>query len=218
MGMGCDHSASHSGGARYLAQTGQLQLVLVCDACGAERAQLGRIDYTPDPRRLVVQLAELTAREYGLNEDQTSRVRFAALVCGLGRSQLAPAILRKSGPLTPEEWGHVRRQPELAAALLGDVAGEDIRAWILAHRERPDGSGYPQGLAGEEIPLEARILSVADAYSAMVSERPYRSTRGHRGACLELVRCAGTQFDVAVVKAFVKASLPRSPHYSRTAV
>jgi len=201
-----------------VAETGQLQLTLVCDACGAERAQLGRIDYEPDPRRLVVQLAELTAREFGLDQKQTSRVRFAALVCGLGRSQLAPTILGKRGPLTPEEWVQVRRQPELAAALLGDVAGEDIRAWILAHRERPDGSGYPQGLSQEQIPLEARILSVADAYSAMVSERPHRAARGHQGACLELVRCAGTQFDVAVVKAFLKASLPRSPHYSRSAI
>jgi HD-GYP domain-containing protein (c-di-GMP phosphodiesterase class II) len=218
MGMGCDHSASHSGGARYVAETGQLQLILLCDTCGAERAHLGRIDYAPDPRRLVVQLAELTAREFGLNQEQTSRVRFAALVCGLGRSELTPTILRKRGPLTPKEWLEVRRQPELAAALLGDVAGEEIRAWILAHRERPDGSGYPYGLAGEQIPLEARILSVADAYSAMVSERPHRPARGHQGACLELVRCAGTQFDVTVVKAFLKASLPRSPHYSRAAI
>jgi HD-GYP domain-containing protein (c-di-GMP phosphodiesterase class II) len=217
MDMGCDHSASHSGGARYLPQTGQLQLVLVCDACGAERAQLGRIDWAPDPRRLVVQLAELTAREFGLTDEQTSRVRFAALVCGLGRGQLAPTILRKRGPLTPQEWEQVRRQPELSAALLGDVAAEDIRAWVVAHRERPDGSGYPNGLAGDQIPLEARILSVADAYSAMVSERPHRPARGHQGACLELVRCAGTQFDVAVVKAFLKASLPRSPHYTRSA-
>lgn len=215
--MGCDHLAAHSGGARYLPETGQLQLMLVCDACGAERVQLGRVDYWPDPRRLVVQLAELTAREFGLDADQTARVRFAALGCGLGRARLAPEILRKRGPLTEDEWAQVRRQPELSAAMLGEAAGEDIRLWVLAHRERPDGHGYPHGLLAEQIPLEARILSVADAYSAMVSARPHRPARDHRAACLELVRCSGTQFDVAVVKAFLKASLPRSPHYSRAA-
>ena len=110
--MACDHSASHSGGARYLRGAGQLQLVLLCDNCGAERAQLQRIDYRPNPRRLVVHLAELTARELGLGEAQIDRVRFAALVCGVGREEISPAILAKRGPLTQEEWTEVRRQPD----------------------------------------------------------------------------------------------------------
>src|ERR1700730_12418403 len=168
--MACDHSASHSGGARYLRGVGQLQLVLVCDDCGAERAQLQRIDYRPNPRRLVVHLAELTARELGLGEAQIDRVRFAALVCGVGREEISPAILAKRGPLTQEEWTEARRQPDLAAALLSDVSLEDFREWILGHRERPDGSGYPRGLVGEQIPLEARILAVSDAYGAMTSD------------------------------------------------
>jgi HD-GYP domain-containing protein (c-di-GMP phosphodiesterase class II) len=209
--MACDHSASHSGGARFLASTGELTLSLICDRCGSERMELGRIDYRPTPRRLVVALAELTARELGLHERQTERVRFAALVCGIGRDQISPAILHKRGPLTPAEWDEVRRQPELAAALLSDVTMEDIREWILCHRERPDGSGYPRGLRGEQIPLEARILAVADAYNAMISDRPYRAGRDHEGACAELRRCAGTQFDARVVDAFLRASTERSP-------
>jgi HD-GYP domain-containing protein (c-di-GMP phosphodiesterase class II) len=215
--MACDHSASHSGGARYLRSASQLQLVLVCDACGAERAQLGRVDYRLQPRRLVVQIAELIARELELSEAQADRVRFAALVCGVGRDQIPGSILSKPGPLTPEEWAEVQRQPQLAAALLGDVSMEDIREWILCHRERPDGSGYPRGLMGEQIPLEARILAVADAYTAIVTDRPYRARRDHQSACQELIRCAGAQFDVEVVKAFLRAALKSGPRLGRAA-
>jgi HD-GYP domain-containing protein (c-di-GMP phosphodiesterase class II) len=215
--VACDHTAPHSGGARYLRGAAQLELALVCDACGEVRMQLGRIDYHLEPRRLVVQAAELIARELALTCEQTARVRFAALVCGVGRGRIPVRILDKPGPLTADEWREVQRQPELAAALLSDVTMDDIREWILCHRERPDGSGYPRGLRGEEIPLEARILAVADAYTAMVSERPYRRRHDHRGACRELLRCAGTQFDVEVVKAFLRASHRPNSGFGRVA-
>jgi HD-GYP domain-containing protein (c-di-GMP phosphodiesterase class II) len=202
----CDHTAPQSGGARFLRRSNQLELVLVCDACGEVSRRLGRIDYHLEPRRLVVQVAELIARELALSEEQTGRVRFAALVCGVGRDGIPARILQKPGSLTAQEWREVQRQPELAAALLSHVSMDDIRDWILCHRERPDGTGYPRGLRGDEIPLEARILAVADAYTAMVSDRPYRRTRDHRDACRELLRCAGTQFDAGVVKAFLQVS------------
>ena len=215
--MACDHSASHSGGARYLRSASQLQLVLVCDECGAERAQLGRVDYRLEPRRMVVQVAELIAHELELSDEQAARVRFAALVCGVGRDKIPASILAKPGPLTAKEWVEVQRQPELGAALLGDVTMDDIREWILCHRERPDGSGYPRGLVGDQIPLEARILAVADAYTAIVSDRPYRARRDHQSACQELIRCAGTQFDVEAVKAFLRAALKSAPRLGRAA-
>jgi HD-GYP domain-containing protein (c-di-GMP phosphodiesterase class II) len=215
--MACDHAASRSGGARYLPRERQLQLMLVCDTCGAECVKLGRIGYSPRPRRLVGHLAELTSRELGLGERQTARVRFAALVCDVGRDEIPREILEKPGALTEQEWAQVRRQPELGAALLGDVSLEEIRAWILCYRERPDGRGYPRGLTGEQIPLEARILAVTDAYTAMVSDRPHRHRRGHREACMELSRCAGSQFDASVVEAFVTASLRRNPQLARVA-
>ncbi|HWX75454.1 MAG TPA: HD domain-containing phosphohydrolase, partial [Solirubrobacteraceae bacterium] len=148
---------------------------------------------------------------------QSERVRFAALVCGLGRDKLPASIMTKAGPLSEQEWAEVQRQPELAAALLSDVSMEDIREWILCHRERPDGSGYPRGLSGEQIPLEARILAVADAYTAIVSERAYRSQRSHQDACQELIRCAGAQFDVEVVKAFLRAALKSGSDFARAA-
>jgi HD-GYP domain-containing protein (c-di-GMP phosphodiesterase class II) len=203
--MACAHSATHSGSTRYLRERAQLELLLVCDACGAVRRSLGQIDYLLEPRCEVVRVAELIAHELGCSEAQAARVRFAALVCGVGRNRLSASILANPGPLSEVEWLEVHRQPELAAALLSDVSMEDIREWILCHRERPDGSGYPRGLRGEQIPLEARILAVADAYTAMVSERAYRARRDHRGACRELLRCAGTQFDGEVVLAFLRA-------------
>ena len=194
--------------------TGKLQLVLICDQCGAERARLGQVEYRPDPRLVVVHVAEQIAHELGLGAATTERVRFAALVCGVARNRIAPAILRKRGPLTDDEWAEVRRQPELAAALLSDASMDDVREWVLCHRERPDGSGYPRGLVGEQIPLEARIIAVADAYAAMMSERPYRPARRHDETCEELLRCAGTQFDAAVVDAFLRASLERDPRFA----
>jgi HD-GYP domain-containing protein (c-di-GMP phosphodiesterase class II) len=193
-----------------LREARQLRLVLVCDRCGAERSELERIDYAPRALRFVAHLAELTARELGLSEAQIARVRFAALVCGLGREQIRPEILTKQGPLTGEEWAEVCRQPELGAALISQTSFDDIREWILCHRERPDGTGYPRGLSGERIPLEARILAVTEAYAAMTSDRPYRLARDHEQACLELARCASTQFDTTVVAAFLRASVRRN--------
>ena len=105
----------------------------------------------------------------------------------------------------------------MGAALLSDVSFDDIREWILCHHERPDGRGYPRGLAGEQIPLEARIVAVTEAYAAMTSERPYRPAFDHADACGELWRCAGSQFDAAVVEAFLSASVRRAPRSAMAA-
>lgn len=208
--MGCDHLGSDSGQCRYLAAEAQLRLVLVCDRCGAERAELGTFGYRPRARRYVGHLVELTARELGLTEGQIARVRLAALICDVAREQIPAEILDKRGPLTPGEWAEVRRQPELAAAVLSDASFDDIRGWVLSYRERPDGTGYPRGLRGDEIPLEARILAVVEAYVAMTSERAHRPTRSHEDALRELIRCTGHQFDGSVVDALVRASPRRS--------
>ena len=202
--MTCDHSAYHSGSASFMREEGELRLVVVCDDCGAEQAELEPVAYAPKARRLGGQLAELTARELGLTDEQIARVRFAALICVVGRAQIPPEVLNKQGPLTEEEWILVRRQPELGAALFSKTSFDDIREWILAHRERPDGLGYPRGLVAEQIPLEALILSVTEAYTAMRSDRPYQLARDHEDACAELSRCAGSQFDTAVVEAFLR--------------
>ncbi len=215
--MGCEHSELHSGGARYLRETNQLRLVVVCDSCGEELAELRRIDYCPHARRFVSHLAELTAHELGLSEAQVAQVRFAALVVGVARDQIGPEILNKRGRLSEQEWAEVRRQPELGAALLNDTSVDEIREWVLCCRERPDGLGYPRGLRGDQIPLEARILAVTDAYAAMTSDRAYRLARDHEDACRELSRCAGTQFDAEAVRAFLRAATRRNRHLERAA-
>ena len=213
MNVACDHSGTHNGESRYLREVGELRLVLVCDACGAECAELQRVDYRPHARCVDGRLAELTGRELGLNEHTIARVRLATLLCDVGRDQIPREILNKRGPLDDREWAQVRRQPELAAALLSDVSFDDIREWIRCHHERPDGRGYPRGLVGDQIPLEARIVAVIDAYTAMTSDRPYRAARTHQAACRELRRHAGSQFDATVVQAFlfVTARLDRPP-------
>ncbi len=174
------------------------------------------MNYRPRARVAVRQLAELTAAELGLAGGRVARVRLAAQLCDVARGQIPPQILNKRGPLTRQEWIEVRRQPELAAALLSDTSFDDIREWILSRRERVDGTGYPRGLRGEQIPLEARILAVPEAYVAMTTpDRAHAPTLDHAGAVLELLSCAGTQFDAAVVDAFVRASARhRSPRAS----
>jgi HD-GYP domain-containing protein (c-di-GMP phosphodiesterase class II) len=98
----------------------------------------------------------------------------------------------------------MKKHPEIGARILGGSGLNDIREWILAHHERPDGRGYPSRLADADIPLEAKILAVADSYEAMTSDRVYRKSIGARAAREQLEECSGTQFDPQVVAAFLR--------------
>ena len=118
----------------------------------------------------------------------------------LGDLRRDPAQARARS--TTDEWAEIQRHPELGSRILEHANLRDIAAWVLHHHERIDGGGYPQGLAGEAIPLEARILAVADAYEAMTADRPYRAALPLAAARDELRRGAGTQFDREVVAAF----------------
>jgi putative nucleotidyltransferase with HDIG domain len=122
----------------------------------------------------------------------------------IGKLAIEPGILGKPGPLEPEELAEIRTHPEVGVKMLDGVPG--IRhglECVLHHHERWDGGGYPHGLSGEEIPLEARILAVADAYDAMISERPYRPALSRAEAMAEVERCSGSQFDPQVASAFL---------------
>ena len=131
------------------------------------------------------------------------RLQAAGVLHDLGKLGIADAILHKPGRADDAEWQEMGRHPEIGARILEHAGLRDIAAWVLAHHERLDGRGYPSGLAGDEIPLEARILAVADAYEAMIADRPYRRGMPAEEARAELERCAGTQFDPTVVEAFL---------------
>ena len=167
-----------------------------------------------DPRtarhsETVGRYAEGMARELGFSEDRTERIRLAGVLHDIGKIGVADSILFKDGPLNDDEWTEIRNHPEIGARLLSGPGLADLRAAVLAHHERLDGDGYPFGLSGEEIPLEARIIAVADAFEAMLADRPYRRGRPAAEALEELDRCSGTQFDPRVVDA-LKAYLSRS--------
>ena len=144
-----------------------------------------------------------------LPEARVERIRAAGVLHDIGKLGVADAVLKKPGPLTDDEWEEMRRHPELGARILDHANLRDISGWVLAHHERIDGRGYPHGLAGDEIPLEARILAVADAYEAMTADRAYRAALGHDAAQKELCASAGTQFDPRVVDAFLAVIAPR---------
>ncbi len=147
--------------------------------------------------------AEMMARALGLPEQRVSRVRLAGMLHDIGKIGVPNVILRKPAALTEDEFAVIREHPGLGARMLEHPRLADVQAWVRAHHERPDGQGYPLGISGDALPLEARILAVADAYEAMTSDRAYRGSIGHAAAREELERCSGSQFDTRVVQAFL---------------
>jgi diguanylate cyclase (GGDEF)-like protein/putative nucleotidyltransferase with HDIG domain len=163
---------------------------------------------TAEHSQMVGRYTKLIAVELGLSTELVERVQLAGVLHDIGKIGVADSIVNKPGPLTPAEWAEMQKHPEFGARMLERAELWDIADWVLAHHERPDGNGYPLGLSGEQIPLEARIVAVADAYEAMTTDRVYRSSIGHTAARAELRRAAGTQFDARVVAAFLKAHEP----------
>ncbi len=151
--------------------------------------------------------AEMIAQALGFDEERVQRIRLAGLLHDIGKIGVPDPILRKPGRLDPLERAEIRKHPELGARILAGANLDDISSWVLAHHERPDGTGYPLGLAGDAIPLEARILSVADAFEAMTGDRAYSPPMPVPIAIRELQLHAGRQFDAEIVEVFV-AQLP----------
>lgn len=136
-------------------------------------------------------------------EDELTTLQHAALLHDNGKIGVPDAILRKPGPLSVDEWKVTRRHPDWGRNILAGIPFLEGASQIVnTHQERWDGSGYPLGLAGEAIPLGARIFAVADAYDAITSDRPYRAARWYSVARAEIGRCAGTQFDPKVAEAY----------------
>jgi GGDEF domain-containing protein len=166
---------------------------------------------------VVGRYAALIAREFGLSDEQIERVRLAGVLHDVGKVGVSRTVLQKPGRLTDQEWKAVREHSEIGASLLDAPDLRDISAWVVQHHERPDGRGYPDGMRGNEIALEARIVAVADAYEAMTSDRVHRPAMSHDEARAELARCAGTQFDGRVVDAFIRVLQRQGMGSSRAA-
>jgi putative nucleotidyltransferase with HDIG domain len=160
-------------------------------------------EYTFGHLHKVETLAIRTARAMQLPENEVRRIRIGALMHDIGKIGVSGKIIRKPAKLDPDEWTIMKRHPSIAAEIMRPIELLSVAAELVRHHhENYDGTGYPDGLKGEDIPLGSRIIMVADSYDAIIRSRPYRKPRSKEEALLELHRCAGTQFDPKVVEAF----------------
>jgi putative nucleotidyltransferase with HDIG domain len=174
-------------------------------AASLARAVDLRDAYTGSHSERVAALAARIATQLGQHVEQIELTRLAASLHDLGKLAIPEEILRKPGPLTDAERVVLERHPQIGYRMLESLDVHPIADWVLHHHERWDGAGYPEGLAGERIPLGARIVFVADAFDAMTSNRLYRAPLTHEEALREVESCSGSQFDPQVVHAFLAA-------------
>ncbi|MBN2405495.1 MAG: HD-GYP domain-containing protein [Coriobacteriia bacterium] len=167
--------------------------------------------YTRGHSERVAQYSRSIAQGVGMRGHDLERVEFAALLHDVGKIGVSRSLLMKPGQLTAEEFAEIRLHPQTGCVLVESVEFlADIVPMVRFHHERLDGTGYPDGVQGSQIPFEARILGVADAYDAMTSDRPYRRALSHEEAVEEMLRVAGTQLDPQLVAVFVDVMNPSS--------
>jgi HD-GYP domain-containing protein (c-di-GMP phosphodiesterase class II) len=153
----------------------------------------------------VTALADTVARRLGWREERLSGLQLGGLLHDIGKLAVPERLLHKRGPLTATERDEVQRHPAAGARLIKPIpSAHAALPYVLYHHERWDGAGYPFGTAGRETPEEARLLAVADAYDAMTSTRPYRAAMSPSRALAEIDRCAGSQFDPEMARAFLE--------------
>ena len=164
-------------------------------------------------------IAARIADELDLSTEAIGHLRLAGLLHDIGKLWIPDDILEKDGPLTVAEWAVVRKHPENGALMLRADGLDQEADWVLCHHERPDGLGYPYGLSGDEIPLESRVLGLADAWSAMRADRPYSAPVTREAARAELEYTRGEQFDAMLVDLFldlVEPQLEAMPGWERS--
>ena len=160
--------------------------------------------FTQGHSHKVSSYAVLIAEAMGLSGTAIEEIRLGAMLHDVGKVGIMESILNKSGPLNPEEWEAMKRHVEYGAKLLEPLRGtESVRKMVVHHHEFFDGSGYPEGLAGSQIPMGARIIAIADAYDTITSERTYKKARRPEEAFQELERCGNAQFDPDLVRIFI---------------
>jgi len=206
---GVDHAQADGGGRAAIMGSGSEDVSPQDDSrrdaiVGLATTLLERDRYTGDHSEAVVQLTVRVARALALNPDEVDRVETAALLHDIGKVGIPDSILHKNGPLDDEEWVLMKEHPVIGERILRAIPGLGGVARIVRHEhERWDGGGYPDGLAGDAIPMGSRIILTCDAYHAMTSDRPYRKAMSHGDALRELRASAGTQFDPQVVEALL---------------
>ncbi|MBU0982942.1 MAG: response regulator [candidate division Zixibacteria bacterium] len=167
-----------------------------------------RDTYTAGHTDRVTRLAELIARHLGWNENQIQNLQVGSMLHDIGKIGVPDSILNKVSRLTDEERANMMVHPEVGLRIIRDIdLFKPSIPYILAHHERYDGNGYPRGLKGEQIPIEGRLLAVADTFDAIMSDRPYRDGAGLEFATRELIQNKGTQFDPGIVDAFLQVLL-----------
>lgn len=165
-----------------------------------------RDQYTRGHVERVMAYSFALAEFLGWHTHQMEQLRFGAILHDIGKLHIRESILCKREPLTLQEWAEIRNHPITGAEMIKDIPYLAPAVPVIRyHHERWDGKGYPEGLAGEEIPLAARIVAIADCFDAMTTARPYSPARSPQEACEEILANAGTQYDPAVVRAFQKA-------------
>jgi len=171
-----------------------------------------RDKYTYGHSRRVSRYAVAVAEKLNLLPEQVALVSAAALLHDIGKIGIPDNVLNKRDKLLDEEWELLRQHPRLSATIIGHVPSlSACLAAVRHHHEHWNGAGYPAGLKGESIPIEARILCITDAFEAMISERPYRAALSFKQAISELEKCSGSQFDPGIVKAFIPIVLSTAP-------
>jgi putative nucleotidyltransferase with HDIG domain len=164
-----------------------------------------RDPYTAGHTGRVTRIAAEIARELGWSRERLEHLEIGALLHDIGKIGVADTILRKPQDLTTDEYIAMQQHPIVGAQMLKGVSAlRPALPYILYHHERYDGTGYPFGLRGQEIPIEGRLLTVADTFDAMTSDRPYRQALSHEEALAEIERHCGTQFDPEIVNALIR--------------
>ena len=171
-------------------------------------------DQTQGHGARVAALAEPVAQRLGWDDERLETLRFGAPLHDIGKVAIRREVLRKSGPLALEELDEIRRHPRAGAQLVLPIrSAHPALPYVLFHHERWDGGGYPSGLRGRSIPLEARLVAVADAFDAMTSPRPYRPALPVDRALVEVAACSGSQFDPNVAEIFLAVWSEQAQHW-----
>ncbi len=173
-----------------------------------------RDSYTYDHVKRVVWYCQLYADHMGLSDDEKTKLVYSAYLHDLGKINVPKHILISANKLSDEEWEEMKKHPVDSAKIICNIDGlEDIANIVLHHHEKYDGTGYPDGIAGDDINPFARILAVADGFDAMTSNRPYQSARTIEEAFKEIRRCKGTQYDPEIAENFISAIKSRLSNY-----